>query len=80
MSDTLAELNRLVNERLGRRVRLTPDSELVAELALDSLQQLELVVELENHFAIALELSGDDEIRTAGELVAQIDRARGAAQ
>jgi acyl carrier protein len=61
-------------------VRLTPDSELVAELALDSLQQLELVVELENHFAIALELSGDDEIRTAGELVAQIDRARGAAQ
>jgi acyl carrier protein len=79
MSDTLAELNRLLRERLSRSGRLLPETELVADLALDSIEQLELVVELENHFEIALEIEGDEGIRTVGELVACIDRARGAA-
>jgi len=79
MSGTLAELNVLLRERLGRGGRLVPETELVADLALDSIQQLELIVELENHFEIALELEGDEGIRTVGELVACIDRARGAA-
>jgi acyl carrier protein len=80
MSGTLAELNVLLRERLGRSGRLVPETELVADLALDSIQQLELIVELENHFEIALEVEGDEGIRTVGELVACIDRARGAAQ
>ena len=54
--------------------------QLVADLALDSIQQLELIVELENHFEIALEIEGDDGIRTVGELVACIDRARSEAR
>ena len=80
MNGTLAELNRLLAERLGKRVPVTPETELVADLALDSLQQLDLIVELENHFQIALELSGDEEVRTVGELILQIDRARAAAR
>jgi acyl carrier protein len=79
MSDTLAELNRLMNERLRRSGRLVPETELVADLGLDSIQQLDLIVELENHFGIALDLEGEEEIRTVGELLAHIDRARGAA-
>jgi acyl carrier protein len=78
MSETLAELNRLLRERLGRSERLLPETELVADLALDSLQQLDLIVELENHFAIALDTEGDLGIRTIGELVACIERARAA--
>jgi acyl carrier protein len=78
MSETLTELNRLLRERLGRSERLLPETELVADLALDSLQQLDLIVELENHFAIALDTEGDREIRTVGELVACIERARAA--
>jgi acyl carrier protein len=80
MNDTLAELNRLLRERLGRSGQLLPETELVADLALDSIQQLDLIVELENHFAIALEIEGDEGIRTVGELVACIDRARGGAR
>jgi acyl carrier protein len=80
MSDTLSELNRLLRERLGRGERLRPETELAADLALDSIEQLELVVELENHFAIALDTEGDEPIRTIGELVAQIERALGAAR
>jgi acyl carrier protein len=76
MSETLSTLNRLLHERLGRSGVLLPETELVADLALDSIEQLELIVELENHFEIALEIEGDDGIRTVGELVACIDRAR----
>ena len=80
MSDTLAELNRLLRLRLGRSGQLVPETELVADLALDSIQQLDLIVDVENHFAIALETPGDEEIRTVGQLVACIDRARDAAR
>jgi acyl carrier protein len=78
VSETLAALNRLMAARLGSRAALAPDTELVADLGLDSLQQLELVVELENHFAVSLEVEGADEIRTVGDLIAHIERARGA--
>ena len=76
MSETFRELERLLRERFDRHVALGPDTDLVGELGLDSIQQLELLVELENHFEIALEPEGDEAIRTAGELVAWVDRAR----
>ena len=76
MSDTWIELQRLLRERFGRSDEVAPETDLVGELALDSLQQLELVVELENHFEVALEPEGGEAIRTAGDLVAWVDRAR----
>ncbi len=76
MSETWTELERLLRERFGRSGVVSPETDLVGELALDSIQQLELVVELENHFEVALEPEGDEPIRTAGELVAWVDRAR----
>lgn len=78
MNETLTELERLLRERLQRTGELTRETRLVADLALDSIQQLDLIVELENHFAIALDLDEDQEVHTIGELVAWIDRARGA--
>lgn len=78
MSDTLAALQRLLRERLQRKEELAPETRLVADLALDSIQQLDLIVEIENHFSIALDLAEDEEVRTIGELVAWIDRTRGA--
>ncbi|MBY0399418.1 hypothetical protein K2X89_03925 [Myxococcota bacterium] len=76
MSETFAELERLLRERFGRSDVVSPDMDLVGELALDSIQQLELLVLLENHFEVALEPEGEDTIRTAGELAAWVDRAR----
>ncbi len=78
MSDTLAALQRLLRERLQRKEELAPETRLVADLALDSIQQLDLIVELENHFSIALDLAEDEEVHTIGELVAWIDRTRSA--
>ncbi len=78
MTETIAQLERLLRERLPRTGELTRETRLVADLALDSIQQLDLIVELENHFEIALDLEEDQEVHTIGELVAWIDRARGA--
>jgi acyl carrier protein len=76
VSETLAELQRLVRERLGLEHTLRAETDLVADLALDSVQQLDLIVALENHFAVALDVEGDEGVRTVGELVDWIDRAR----
>jgi acyl carrier protein len=76
MSDTWTELRRLLRERFDRSEEVLPETDLVGELALDSLAQLELVVELENHFEVALEPEGSEGIRTAGDLAAWVDRAR----
>ena len=78
MNETLTELERLLRERLRHTGDLTGETRLVADLALDSIQQLDLIVELENHFAIALDLDENQEVHTIGELVTWIDRVRGA--
>ena len=75
MSDALSELQRLVRERFPRAGELRAETRLVADLALDSIQQIDLLVELENHFAIALDID-DDGVETLGELAACIERAR----
>ena len=76
MSDTAVELGRLISERFERAVPGDPDTDLVADLGLDSLQQLELVVALENHFEIVLEPEEGESIRTLGDVARWVDRAR----
>ncbi|MFO0687968.1 MAG: acyl carrier protein [Myxococcota bacterium] len=78
--ETWTELARLLRERFAHAGDVTPETDLVGELGLDSIQQLELLVELENHFEIALEPEGDETIQTAGDLVAWVDRARRGAE
>lgn len=75
-SAELAELQRLLRERLRIEREITPETDLVTDLALDSLKQLELLVELENHFGVCLEAESDQEVLTIGDLVAWIERAR----
>jgi len=76
MTDTLEEVERIVRSIRGDAIELRPETHLVADLGLDSLLQLDLVVQLENQFAIALELEEDQEVITIANLVAWIDRAR----
>jgi len=70
------ELRRLLRVRLRVEREIAPETDLVADLALDSIKQLELLVELENHFGVCLEAEADQEVRTIGDLVAWIERAR----
>jgi len=70
------ELQQLLRVRLRVEREIAPETDLVADLALDSLKQLELLVELENHFGVCLEAEADQEVLTIGDLVAWIERAR----
>jgi acyl carrier protein len=62
-------------KRVSRRpVDPTPASELLADLGFDSLQVLELVGELEDHFDIAVPLNALTHIRTVGDIAAEVHR------
>jgi len=76
VTDTLAEVERIVRSICDEPVDLCPDTHLVADLGLDSVRQLDLVVQLENRFSIALEPEEQHEVITIAQLVAWIDRAR----
>jgi acyl carrier protein len=65
-------------KRLSRRpIETTPESELMADLGFDSLQVLELVGELEDHFNIAVPLNGLTHIRTVAQIAAEAGRLVG---
>jgi acyl carrier protein len=58
---------------LSRRpVEPAPESELMADLGFDSLQVLELVGELEDHFNIAVPLNSLTHIRTVGQIADEV--------
>ena len=64
-------------KRLSRRpIEPTPESELLADLGFDSLQVLELVGELEDHFNIAVPLNALTHIRTVAQIAAEVRRLR----
>jgi acyl carrier protein len=65
-------------KRLSRRpIDPGPGSELLADLGFDSLQVLELVGELEDHFNIAVPLNALTHIRTVDQIVAEVRRLAG---
>jgi acyl carrier protein len=66
--DTIDILKRLSRRPIDPRL----DSELLADLGFDSLQVLELVGELEDHFNIAVPLNDLTHIRTVGEIAAEV--------
>ena len=60
-------------KRLSRRpIEPTADNELMADLGFDSLQILEFVGELEDHFNIAVPLNDLTHIRTVGQIVSEV--------
>jgi acyl carrier protein len=62
-------------KRISRRpIEPTPSSELLADLGFDSLQVLELVGELEDHFKIAVPLNDLNHIRTVDQVVSEVRR------
>ncbi len=62
-------------KRLSRRpIDPGPQSELLADLGFDSLQVLELVGELEDHFNIAVPLNSLTHIRTVAEIAGEVRR------
>jgi acyl carrier protein len=68
--ETLAIVKRLTRGPIEPK----PESELMADLGFDSLQVLELVGELEDHFNIAVPLNGLTHVRTVSQIAAEVRR------
>ena len=71
-SEILGELRTIVRDVTGQSVRLTGATDLLGDLQLDSLKQLELVVEIENRFGICLDAEDEQGLATVAELVTLI--------
>jgi acyl carrier protein len=65
-------LGEIVRERTAPEIPLAPDTDLLGDLQLDSVQQLDLVVAIENEFEICLTPEDEQGLATLGELAALV--------
>ncbi len=70
----LAGINRVARERLGLAGDLGPEARLRADVAVDSLALLTLVVELESHFRIRFDDADERGVESVGDLVRVVAR------
>ena len=59
---------------LGEATPITPETDLLGDLQLDSVKQLELIVEVENAFEICIEADEEYGLATVAELVALVEK------
>ncbi len=67
--DVLEGVRRVLRDQLSVNRTVELDTDLGRDLQLDSLAQLTLVVELENHFRICFEPGDDAGVASIGDLV-----------
>ena len=72
MDEVLQEISRIVREELGIARVPQPDDDLLADLQLDSVALLTLVVGLEDHFKVTLEEEDAAKVRTVQDLAALV--------
>jgi acyl carrier protein len=67
-------VEKVLREHLQIASPVGPETDLFQDLELDSVKQLTLVVELENHFRICFDEGDEEGLRTLGDIVALISR------
>ena len=77
--DVLEGVRSVLRTHLAVVGPVEPETDLTEELQLDSLGQLTLIVELENHFRICIDGSDERAIETVGDVVGVVEKqlARG---
>lgn len=76
MDEALTEIRRVLREELGLSREVRVEDDLVADLQLDSVALLTLVVGLEDRFRIALEEQDAAAVRTVRDLAALVESRR----
>ena len=70
----LEGVREVIREHLQMQSPVGNETHLFHDLQLDSLKQLTLVVELENHFRVRLDAGDEEGLETIGDVVRVIDR------
>ncbi len=79
MKDTEEQLKDLLEQITPIPPDFDGNSDLIEDLALESIQVMEFVMEAEDHFDIAIAQDKLADVRTLSQLVAVIEDLRGAA-
>jgi acyl carrier protein len=74
MDEVLAEIRRVLREELALGRDAQPGEDLIADLQLDSVGLLTLVVGLEDRFRVALREEDAASVRTVSDLAALVER------
>ena len=67
--EILGRVERLARDKLDWHGELEPEMRLVEDLELDSMRNLTLAIEIENHFRIRLEEEDENSLETVGDLI-----------
>jgi acyl carrier protein len=73
-AEIFERLQQIVRDELGEAMPITPATNLLGDLQLDSVKQLELIVEIENAFEICIESDEEYGLATVAELVALVEQ------
>jgi acyl carrier protein len=74
-ADVEAEIMAMLSAFLSNPPPLSSATDLVADLGLESVQVMEFVMEVEDHYDIALDLESLSHVRTLGELTELVVRS-----
>jgi acyl carrier protein len=73
---TVREIARAAETVLGRPVRLTDDTDIARDLAVDSLALMNIVMELEDRFDLSIPLDRLAVVQTIGDLSGLVNELR----
>ena len=74
LSEVNNELIALLKQQLADEREIQPGTDLLSDLALESVQIMEFIVEVEDHYDIAISLEALGEIRTLEQLGALVSQ------
>lgn len=72
LADIEAEIKKILSGFLKDPPPLTSATDLIADLDLESVQVMEFVMEVEDHYDIAIDLESLSNVHTIGELAAVV--------
>ena len=64
----ISELIDLLATQVGDQQQIAPETDIISDLAMESVQIMEFMVEVEDHYEIAISLEALAEIRTLQQL------------
>ena len=73
----LSEVNRILTPLVPQEQQLTAETDMVADLGLDSLKVMKIVESVEDSYDISIPLNILPEVRTIGDFVTQIQKIIG---
>lgn len=77
-TDTLQRLCRHLKQFTGPDVEITPQTDLINQLAIDSVKLLNLIMEVEDEFDISVPLNALTDVQTVHELANLIHQIKSA--